>query len=71
MAGAWRWNSFVSITRKNNWSGNSVAGIAITLRAERSGIRIPVREKDFSLLRNVHADYGAFIPWDTAALTSI
>jgi hypothetical protein len=36
-----------------------VVGVAPELRAGRSGVRIPVEERNYSLLQNIQADSGA------------
>ena len=40
------------------WKWGSVVGIMTVLLAERSGARIPVGERDFSVLRNVQTGSG-------------
>jgi hypothetical protein len=43
----------------NTGSQSSLVGIVTRLRAGRSGVRIPVEARDFSLLQNVQTGSGA------------
>jgi hypothetical protein len=53
-------------------SGNleSVCGVAIRLRVEQSGVRIPVEAREHYLLENVQAGCGAY-PADRSVGTGV
>jgi hypothetical protein len=60
-----------TVPRNSDFVPVTTNGVVIGLRAERSGVRITVGTKDFTVFENVHTGPGAHTPSCTMGTGSL